>query len=446
MCWPAFYNGYPLLFPDSMSYLEDGQRVARAVFLHDLSAYYGSRSFIYGMGILPFHWNATAWPIIGVHAALTAYVLWLVAKSVVPAQPLVNYGVLLVFLSLVTTMPWFVSYVMPDIFGPLLYLCIYLMVFDWDALSSGERGAVLLIGWWSAASHTTHVLIGLAVCVVVLVLCRVQHRSVQQSALAVARPVGVILIAIMAHLALHAYLYGKPSLTGEHAPFVMARLVADGPGRWYLSRHCGASSLVICTDADRLPDNVASFLWAPDGIWRRASLEKQARLREEEMEVVLGTIRAYPVDVLRLSAKNFWRQLQSFGLWNYAADPWILTMFEVVLPSERETYLRTRQARQALHEGTFGAFEENVVLISVLAGAAAAVGLWRGWSSRLVGLTTVIIVAVIGNAVVTGVLSNVEDRYQSRVIWLVPLLAGVLASVLWSRTRSVHAPAWCGRR
>ena len=31
MCWPAVYNRYPLLFPDSMSYLQDGPRVARAV-------------------------------------------------------------------------------------------------------------------------------------------------------------------------------------------------------------------------------------------------------------------------------------------------------------------------------------------------------------------------------------------------------------------------------
>jgi hypothetical protein len=52
-----------------------------------------------------------------------------------------------------------------------------------------------------------------------------------------------------------------------------------------------------------------------------------------------------------------------------------------------------------------------------------------------VGLATIIIVAVIGNAAVTGALSNVEDRYQSRVIWLVPLLAGVLALVLWDRKR-----------
>jgi len=31
MTWPALYNGYPLLYPDSMSYLEDGPLVARAL-------------------------------------------------------------------------------------------------------------------------------------------------------------------------------------------------------------------------------------------------------------------------------------------------------------------------------------------------------------------------------------------------------------------------------
>ena len=77
MCWPAVYNRYPLLYPDSMSYLQDGPRVARAVFLGQLSPYYGGRSFVYAMGIVPFHWNVTPWPILGLHAVLTAYVLWL---------------------------------------------------------------------------------------------------------------------------------------------------------------------------------------------------------------------------------------------------------------------------------------------------------------------------------------------------------------------------------
>ena len=52
--------------------------------------------------------------------------------------------------------------------------------------------------------------------------------------------------------------------------------------------------------------------------------------------------------------------------------------------------------------------------------------LGRGWSRRLVGFTAVVFAVVITNAIVTGALSAVVHRYQARVVWLVPLLAGVL--------------------
>lgn len=46
LAWPAIYNGFPLLYPDSMTYLGDGPAVARAIFLHRFSQYYGVRSFL----------------------------------------------------------------------------------------------------------------------------------------------------------------------------------------------------------------------------------------------------------------------------------------------------------------------------------------------------------------------------------------------------------------
>ena len=52
--------------------------------------------------------------------------------------------------------------------------------------------------------------------------------------------------------------------------------------------------------------------------------------------------------------------------------------------------------------------------------------LWRRHSPRLAGLGFVITAMVIANAAVTGVLSVVDDRYGCRVIWLTPLLAGML--------------------
>jgi hypothetical protein len=51
--------------------------------------------------------------------------------------------------------------------------------------------------------------------------------------------------------------------------------------------------------------------------------------------------------------------------------------------------------------------------------------IWRHGRPRVFGLTAVIVFVVIANAFVTGVLANLEDRYQSRVIWLLPLLAAV---------------------
>src|SRR5438128_10140745 len=128
MTWPALYNRFPLLYPDSMSYLEDGALVARALFLHKFSADYGGRSFIYCLGILPFHWNVTPWPIVALQALLTAYVIWLVVRSILPRQTAMRYQVLVALLSLLTSLSWFVSLIMPDILGPVQYLCIYLLV------------------------------------------------------------------------------------------------------------------------------------------------------------------------------------------------------------------------------------------------------------------------------------------------------------------------------
>jgi len=123
LAWPAFYNGFPILYPDSMTYLDDGRLVARALFLHRFSAYYGMRSFIYSLGILPFHWNVSAWPVVALQAILAAWVLWLTVRSIGPVRPqrmAPGYLTLVVLLSIFTSLSWYASLVLPDILGPML--------------------------------------------------------------------------------------------------------------------------------------------------------------------------------------------------------------------------------------------------------------------------------------------------------------------------------------
>ncbi len=44
----------------------------------------------------------------------------------------------------------------------------------------------------------------------------------------------MIVLAAASQFALYSYLYGRPSLNGDQPPFLTARIIADGPGRWYL--------------------------------------------------------------------------------------------------------------------------------------------------------------------------------------------------------------------
>jgi peptidoglycan/LPS O-acetylase OafA/YrhL len=63
---------------------------------------------------------------------------------------------------------------------------------------------------------------------------------------------------------------------------------------------------------------------------------------------------------------------------------------------------------------------------------------WRRLSPKLIGLSIAIVSIVIANAFVTGTMSMVDERYGSRVIWLMPFLAGLLA-MHWSFARRTRA-------
>src|SRR5271157_4673275 len=144
LAWPAFLNGFPLIYPDSMTYLGDGRVVARALFLHQLSDFYGVRSFFYSLGILPFHWNISPWPIVALQCLLVAWIVWLLARSfhsrpVAQQRIVASYLILILFLSLLTSASWYASFIMPDILGPLTYLPFYLLAFARDKLKRAER-------------------------------------------------------------------------------------------------------------------------------------------------------------------------------------------------------------------------------------------------------------------------------------------------------------------
>lgn len=439
MIWPALYNRYPLFYPDSMTYIQDGALAARAVFLHKFAGYYGMRSLIYSLGILPFHWGISPWPIVALQSLLTAYVLWLLVRSILPQRTAMWYLLLIAVLSMLTSLSWFISLVMPDILGALLYLCAFLLVFARERLSRFDCVALGMIAWWSAASHATHLILLAGLCVLLVLLRVLWRQEMRGRWRGILELAGIALLAAVAQLALNTYLYGQPSLNGDRPPFLMARLIADGPGRWFLEHNCPQINLVTCDFVRDLPDDSDAFIWAEDGIWQNADDDARKRMLHEELPFVLATLRAYPRAQLLISARNSRDQLRAIGLYDLDASDYVLSEFDKTFPGERQRYLDGRQAKNLMPLEFFSSVQKWAVIASLGVIAAFTVVLWRQRPFRLLGLGVVIVSVVAANAFVTGALSTVEDRYESRVIWLLPLLAGLMM-MEWLDHRAKERP------
>jgi hypothetical protein len=427
LLWPAVFNGCPLWFPDSIDYLATGQTLWRALFMHKFAGYYGMRSLLYSLAIFPLHMDRTTWPIAVLQCFLAAWVIWLTVRAVKPPCAVRKYMGLIAVLSLLTSLSWFAVFVMPDILGPLAYLCLFLVIFASETLGPIERLTIYPVAIWGIAAHSSHLPIGALLCVFFMAYAAIERKHFWMRMAGVGRAVAILAVAAGAQMALHGYLFGTPTLNHqERPPFFLARVIADGPGRLYLEQHCSFTHWTICRHLNRLTDNSSNFLWAADGAYQSSTIDEQKSIRREEMPLVLATLRAYPWEESEQAAANFWQQLFAFGPYAFRSSKYIVEHLDNTLRSENSSYLCSRQVQNGLQIGVFSLVQEWTVEASLLTIIVLVCRARSRISTRLVALGGTVSCIVLINAAVTGVFSGVDDRYGCRVIWLIPMLAWLL--------------------
>jgi len=434
LLWPAVWNGFPLLFADSYEYLYTGWGVWRRLLGEPVAegAYLSNRSEMYAAGIyllerLP-SWGSLLWPVVAVQAALTAWVLWLAVRSVRGRRTVPVYLAVVVLLGMLTGVAWFASDIMPDILGPLLYLCVYLLVFTREELDGWEVAGLAAIAWWATGSHTSHLLVAAGLCGLLGVLWLARWRPMRGRGGGLLGVAGLVLLTMATQMAMHKRLYGRASLAGAAPPFLMARLLGDGPARTYLQQHCATLDWTICAHVKELPSVDWQLMWTEHSIWKTATPEQRLQLQREQVPLAVATLRAYPLQQMGRTGSNVVQLLTTTGPWDFLAYP-VFTPEAVkfMAPGSAAAYARSRQAHQGMPQELFRAVQAWTVAAAAL---VAAWLLWRTWrrsEARLLGLACVLLSAVAANAFVGGAFSGPYARYQVRVLWLVPLLAGLLA-------------------
>jgi hypothetical protein len=431
LSWPAIYNHFPLMYWDSVSYLANGRKVAQALFLHRFSPSYGVRSVFYGLAMFPLHWGRAPWMVVAMQCLLVAWVLWLVVRSIAPSRKVMGYISLMLLVSLLTSAAWEAAFIMPDILAPVLCLAIFLLSYAGNTLSRVERIALSLVAWFSITAHGSHLLLAVGLCFLLAVTTAIGQGIDGQlwrarDFKALGQVVAIFMVAVASQLAVYSLLYGKPSLNGPHPPFMLARVTSDGPGLWYLKEHCPQMHWAICDDMSSISAVPDTLLFARTASWKSSTEGARQRMDTEEMPIVLAILRAYPRQEFDHAASNFADQLKQFSLRGFVLNADMVELLNASAPQLTSGYLASRQARNALPLYRFSRLQWLVEIAALAIIAGLVPFFLRRLSRRMAGLSLLIAATIIGNAFITGVLSEPLDRYQCRVIWLVPLLAGLL--------------------
>jgi hypothetical protein len=229
-------------------------------------------------------------------------------------------------------------------------------------------------------------------------------------------------IGCLTVLAFNRVAFGETSLTSKRFPFALSRSVNDGPGRWFLEKNCPHLKYTICKlYPNGLPKGGAlEFLWGKDGVVERATPAQMDQIRAEESEIVLAAAREYSGYEARRLAYNIARQLFRFRPFPFEADL-------VKDDSSTPQLVWGRHPNQGM-----------IIVMGFLMATSAAIGTaWLGWNfikkpaSR--PIVALVYLGILGNALTCTVLAAVAQRYNARVIWLIPLFALALIPAFENR-------------
>ncbi|GEM_PF-1752345 len=416
LLWVALVNGYPIVFSDTGSYLLTGEMLIALWPFR--SPGYSIFTKLTGLGI-------SAWLVVGVQAIIVVYVLDKTCEYLLGNQRRYREICLLASVSVLaalTSLPWLVSQLMPDVFAGIVFLSSFLLAFN-DQLPARSRLSLAAILMISTGVHTSLLPIA-ALFVTLLIIIKLVVRLRRVATLRKAMLASLIVPLIAAGLSTATLNY-RMHLGFKFSPsgqlFMMSRLFADGLAADFLRENCPKRPLIACSYLSNLPRTQTEFLFENHPL-----LEEMVEHQDEMDEIVHETLSTYKLRFLTSSIKETLLQFAAIRtgdeVRSYNAKEWNRAVVTQVFPGDFRAFQNSKESR-----GQF----------LPLANAAAAIDTVTFWLSVAICLAFICVKAVgrlnhffysamaflLINAAVCATFSGVFDRYQSRVAWLAALCA-----------------------
>lgn len=443
---PAIWNGFPLIFTDSLSYLTSSVELVAPV----------DRPIFYGLFIRISNFILDLWAVVFLQAALVIFVLYRLADSLFPnlSKKMVLLWVGVV--GLMTSAPWFVSQISADIFTSCLFLTMIILALVCKRTS-----------WWNIAflggliifeicMHSANLLIAFMLSICIIGVSWWQKRSWSHIKKFSLIMMTSFVIAITAIVASNIVFHQGVTFNRWGKVIFLARILEDGPGLKYLNSICKTENLNTCaalplfneavqkeldldlTNDPELKNLVLNALLWDGGINVSGGL---SAVNKEASSVILGAIKAYPSEMIYALLTNTFDQMRTFSVGNQFGSTAPISAFNEFFksnfPDNYQSYIESQQYGGSVKgvTSTLNWIYSATIIFSIFLILVCA---YYSLKSRITNIPMILVVFsligfLISNAMITGGISAVFDRYQSRVIWLLPAISFLWAIELLSR-------------
>ncbi len=477
LMWSAFLNGRPAVFFDTAFYYSQAEYMAEALHIvpedpalgDDLTSLPdepgepnvsatldGARSPIYGLFVFGLVKVGTLWLAAAGQAAIVAYTLYVLYRAAARRAGDKMFLVWMAGLCALTGLPFFTTYIMPDIFGGVAAAAALALLIYWDRVSAPNRIALAVVLIFAMAAHKANLLTTVGVTVLACTLLGVLGSGLRTVWARGATIAGAAAVALVLGALAFIPIDQRAGEKVRDPPFLMARIVADGPGYRYLQYACThGARYALCQFADQPDVDSDSILWSPDdgiGMFGVSDYPTRLEIERQEIPFVLGALAYDPLGELIAALRNMALQLTMIHVRSPLADPaifmrddyWLQTSLPHLIPDSAECKQWGRCASRIeplalfiLHDiVTAVALAATVWLLAFIVRrprvrAALRLGLKAGAlqaggeTTRIFNLILFGVLTLVVNAAVCGILSAPVSRYQARMVWLLPAVTAL---------------------
>ena len=428
LIWVALWNGYPVFFYDTGWYLidvfdkiSDGQKALAYAYLIRYS----------GAGIY-------LWPTVFFQALCVWFCLKMTWKTFGMQDRIWSRAVATLLLCIGSSLSWEISHILPDVFAAITVLSLYSLLTHSARMTHVERMVLSVIFVVSNVVHNSDYLLATGLIASAFIIVQIGGLKPIASKNFVF-PSLLIVASLLIVLGLNFKRTGKVFLHSTSHVYIANRMIEDEIITTLLKEHCADNKYALCKYADLIPQGRLNFLFKKPQVFN--AIGGWSHSREVLMPVILDSFYYYPLRNIHAALTQSFYQLVSFDIASFIfvfrQSDGLGDILQKFFPGELPKFSASKQQQGRLKSPGFAVFHIFIIIISI---GICAVLIRRAafpYRPLLSSLMAFSALAIVMNAVICGSLSHAEERYGSRIIWLIPLCAWMA----WESTRDRGRPS-----